>query len=121
MKRDAHTALPPSRAPNARRFRIDPWSDDHFDAAQAASRFMHNIVQFPGCHFFPPASYVAFEVNTGAIAGMLLTSFVAAEVGPITELCRCARGQRCRTRIYNVTAISGNARCRGGETHQASL
>ncbi len=111
MKLDAHAPLPPGRASTGRRFRIDPWSDNHFDAlgavmsvahvghvdsqinehyrtAQAASRFLRNIVRFPGCATFCyPASYVAFDLNTGLIAGMLLTSFVAAEVGHITELC----------------------------------
>jgi len=117
MKRDAHTSLPPGRASTSRRFRIDPWSDEHFDAlgaelslahtghvdseinehyrtARSASRFLYNIVQFPGCAtFYSPASYLAFEARTGSIAGMLLASFVAAEVGHITELCVAPRAR----------------------------
>jgi ribosomal protein S18 acetylase RimI-like enzyme len=108
MKLDADNSLPPGRASIAHRFRIDPWSVSHHDAGarvvsiahighidaqindqyrtfDGASRLLADIVQFPG--FYQPASYAAFDIDTGSAAGMLLASFVACDVAQIGELC----------------------------------
>jgi ribosomal protein S18 acetylase RimI-like enzyme len=94
-----------------RRFKIQPWADHHHDLAAGvislaygdhidsqindqyrsiagARRFIYNIVQFPGCgNFFRPGSFVAFDQETGWLAGIVLVSFVGDEVGHITQLC----------------------------------
>ncbi len=106
-------APPPSRSAAAvgRRFRFEPWASHHHDAAAGvialaysrhidsqindqyrslagAQRFIHNIVQFPGCGtFFKPGSLVAFDRETGWLAGLILVSFVGDEVGHITQVC----------------------------------
>lgn len=52
-----------------------------------ASRFIYNLVHFSGCTLFhPAASFVAFDLTTGQLAGISLSSFVAANVAHIAEL-----------------------------------
>ena len=101
--------LPAGAAPG--RFHIEPWAEHHHESAAGAialayndhidsrindqyrtlagaRRFIYNIVQFPGCGtFFKPASFVAFDLATGWLAGIVLVSFVGDEVGHITQLC----------------------------------
>lgn len=92
-------------------FHIEPWADHHHESAAGvislaylnhidsrindqyrtrvgARRFIYNIVQFPGCGtFFKPGSFVAFDLATGWLAGVVLVSFVGDGVGHITQLC----------------------------------
>jgi len=101
------------------RFYVEPWHDHHHESAAAAialsysdhldsrindqyrtvagaRRFINNIVQFPGCGvFFKGGSYVAFDIATGSLAGLVLVSFVGEETGHITQLCvtPAARGR----------------------------
>jgi ribosomal protein S18 acetylase RimI-like enzyme len=117
LKLDADPPLPPGRVSATPSFRIDPWDDHHLDAvasvfslahaghidsqinehyrtAAGASRYLRNIVQFPGCATFcRPASYTAFDRNTGCVAGMSISSFVADDVGHITEICVAPRAR----------------------------
>jgi GNAT superfamily N-acetyltransferase len=93
------------------RFHIEPWADHHHESAATvialsysghidsrindqyrtvagARRFIYNIVEFPGCGmFFKPGSFVAFDLATGWLAGIVLVSFVGDQVGHITQLC----------------------------------
>ena len=102
--------LPPGN-PKAQLFTYEPWRDGHLDAGatlvtqsyanhvdslindqyvtvSGARRFLTNIVQFPGCGvFYQPGSFLAFDPQTGLIKGMVLTSFVAHEVGHVTQIC----------------------------------
>jgi len=111
MKLDTSNPLPPGRESTAARFRLEPWDDRNFDAAatvlalahaghidaemsdqyrtfEGASRFLHDLVRFPGCATFcGPASYVAFDQATGKAAGISLASFVGPRVAHIAELC----------------------------------
>ena len=111
MRIDARAVLPAGGNPEIRRFRVEPWSDDRLDSAATvislaydghvdalindqyrtftgARQFLDNIVQFPGCGaFFRPASFVAQDLVTGSVAGVVLTSFVADETAHITQLC----------------------------------
>lgn len=111
MKLDATAPLPPDRPSTTQRFRIEPWSDHHLDAAATviplaysghidsqindhyrtvpgASSYLTNIVQFPGsAAFSQAASYIAFHQTTGLAAGISLSSFVADDVGHIAEIC----------------------------------
>lgn len=101
--------MPTGRA--AGRFHIEPWAEHHHENAagvialaylnhidsqindqyrtrEGARRFIYNIVQFPGCGtFFKPGSFVAFDLVTGWLAGVILVSFVGDAVGHITQLC----------------------------------
>ena len=111
MSLDAVALLLPGKASTARRFRLEPWADHHHDSAatvislayighidsqindqyrtfDGARRFLYNIVQFPGCGaFYRQGSYIASDLATGWVAGIILTSFVSSEVAHITQLC----------------------------------
>ncbi len=93
------------------RFHIEPWAEHHHESAAGAialayqdhidsrindqyrtvagaRRVIYNIVQFTGCGtFFPHGSFVAFDFETGWMAGAVLASFVGDETGHITQLC----------------------------------
>jgi len=107
----------PVLAESARRLRFvfEPWADqwiemaaetimlayvghadsainDQYRSAWGARRFLQNIVQYPGCgNFYRPGSQVGFDSETGTIAGVVLTSFVAPGVGHVTQLCVAPR------------------------------
>jgi ribosomal protein S18 acetylase RimI-like enzyme len=111
MKLDAEAVTQLSVRPGAARFHIEPWADhlnesaanaialaysghidsqinDQYRSLAGARRFLYNIVQYPGCGiFYKPGSFVAFDTRTGWVAGIILVSFVSAEVGHITQLC----------------------------------
>jgi ribosomal protein S18 acetylase RimI-like enzyme len=100
----------PLRAPR-KRFHLEPWADhlqdsaatvislaykghvdsrinDQYGTIGGSRRFVANIVQFPGCGvFYRPGSMLAFNPATGWLAGVVLVTFVAPEVGHITQLC----------------------------------
>jgi ribosomal protein S18 acetylase RimI-like enzyme len=67
---------------------IDSRINDQYRTAFGARRFLHNIVQYPGCgSFYRPASFVAFEPAGGRLCGICLTSMVAPACGHITQIC----------------------------------
>lgn len=71
---------------------IDGQINDQYRSAAGARRFLHNIVQYPGCGMFHrPASYAAFEASgaasAGNLCGMSLASMVAPNCGHITQIC----------------------------------
>ncbi len=66
--------------------------NDQYCSTQGAQRFLHNIVRYPGCGIFvPEASFVAVDVVSGELAGMVLSSQISAqpgaECGHITQIC----------------------------------
>ncbi|MDQ6705704.1 MAG: GNAT family N-acetyltransferase [Acidobacteriota bacterium] len=72
----------------AYRSHLDSQINDQYRSVAGARRFLYNIVQYPGCgNFFKPASLVAFDLDTGILCGLSLTSLVAHEVGHITQIC----------------------------------
>jgi len=72
----------------AYRGHVDSQVNDQYRAFGAASRFLRNLVEFPGCGvFFAPASLVAFDRATGRAVGIALSSFVSQHAGHITQLC----------------------------------
>jgi ribosomal protein S18 acetylase RimI-like enzyme len=109
MRLDGARPLPRRLPP--RRYYIETWGDHHYDAASTvislayvghidslindqyctfagARRFLHNVVQYPGCGvFYRPGSFVAVDVFTGWVAGISLCSFVGDRVGHITQIC----------------------------------
>lgn len=66
---------------------IDSCINDQYRSYSGARRFLHNIVQYPGCGtFFSPASLLARDAN-GRLIGLVLSSLVAPDVGHITQIC----------------------------------
>jgi ribosomal protein S18 acetylase RimI-like enzyme len=67
---------------------VDSSINDQYRTLIGARRFLHNIVQYPGCgNFFRPASFAAFEPARGVLCGISLTSLVSQEFGHITQIC----------------------------------
>jgi len=67
---------------------VDSRINDQYRSALGARRFLHNIVQYPGCGtFYRPASVVAFEGATGRLCGISLASLVTPETGHVTQIC----------------------------------
>jgi ribosomal protein S18 acetylase RimI-like enzyme len=67
---------------------VDSRINDQYRSAIGARRFLYNIVQYPGCGtFFRPASFVAFEAESGRLCGVSLASLVSPQCGHITQIC----------------------------------
>jgi ribosomal protein S18 acetylase RimI-like enzyme len=67
---------------------IDAQINDQYRSIAGARRFLYNIVQYPGCGaFFQPASFVAFDMETGRLCGLSLASCISREAGHITQVC----------------------------------
>ena len=67
---------------------IDGQINDQYRTPLGARRFLHNVIQYPGCgNFYRPASYAAFEASNGRLCGMSLASLVAPRCGHITQIC----------------------------------
>ena len=67
---------------------VDALINDQYRGAPGARRFIHNIVQYPGCGAFQrQASYAAFDAANGRLCGISLASLVAPDCGHITQIC----------------------------------
>jgi ribosomal protein S18 acetylase RimI-like enzyme len=67
---------------------VDSRINDQYRTAYGARRFLHNIVQYPGCGaFFRPASFSAFHPASGGLCGISLSSLVGPDCGHITQIC----------------------------------
>jgi ribosomal protein S18 acetylase RimI-like enzyme len=67
---------------------VDSRINDQYRSPAGARRFLHNIVQYPGCGaFYRPASFVGFDAVTARVVGVCLASLVAPETGHITQIC----------------------------------
>jgi ribosomal protein S18 acetylase RimI-like enzyme len=67
---------------------IDSRINDQYRTSAGARRFLHNIVQYPGCGaFYRPASVAAFEGVSGRLCGISLASLVTPETGHVTQIC----------------------------------
>lgn len=72
----------------AYRGHVDGEVNDQYRSAGGARRFLHNIIQYPGCgRFFREASWVALDPGGGRLCGICLASLVAGDVGHITQVC----------------------------------
>jgi ribosomal protein S18 acetylase RimI-like enzyme len=73
---------------SAYRAHIDSDVNDQYRTISGSLRFLNNIVRFPGCGVFDPASsFVAFHRPTRSRIGVLLCSRVRTDVGHITQVC----------------------------------
>ena len=67
---------------------IDSTINDQYCSVAGASRFLHNIVRFPGCgQFAADASWVVLDEKSGAMQALLLASRISPEAGHITQVC----------------------------------
>jgi ribosomal protein S18 acetylase RimI-like enzyme len=67
---------------------VDSRINDQYRSVVGARRFLYNIVQYPGCGaFYRPASFAAFEAESGRLCGISLASLLAPECGHITQIC----------------------------------
>jgi ribosomal protein S18 acetylase RimI-like enzyme len=67
---------------------IDSEINDQYRTVGGSLRFLNNIVRFPGCGIFDPASsLVAASRVTGGLVGVLLCSRVRDDVGHVTQVC----------------------------------
>ncbi len=67
---------------------VDSDVNDQYRTIAGSLRFLNNIVRFPGCGVFDPASsFVAFHRPTHTRIGLLLCSRVRHDVGHITQVC----------------------------------
>lgn len=73
---------------------LDSFINDQYRSVGGSLRFLHNIVRFPGCGIFDPASSRSLmRTADGSLAGMLLCSRVRDDIGHVTQVC-VARNQR---------------------------
>lgn len=71
----------------AYREHVDSNINDQYRSMSGARKFLHNVVNYPGCGtFFAPASLVAMGGHH-KLAGLALSSLVASDVGHITQIC----------------------------------
>lgn len=67
---------------------VDADINDQYRSVAGARRFLHNIVQYPGCgSFFQPASLAVFDPSAGQLIGVCLTSLIAFDTGHVTQVC----------------------------------
>ncbi|HEY7615963.1 MAG TPA: GNAT family N-acetyltransferase [Terriglobales bacterium] len=67
---------------------VDSAISDQYWSQAGATRFLENIIHYPGCGaFLPEASYLAFSPGASSPCGMILTSVVSDRVAHITQLC----------------------------------
>ena len=74
--------------PQAYAGHVDSDINDQYRSVAGARRFLHNIVQYPGCGaFFRSGSFVALDRDTGGVCGVSLASLVAPDAGHVTQIC----------------------------------
>ena len=67
---------------------IDSEINDQYRSTAGARRFLHNIIQYPGCGTFSPgSSWMALDRDNGRLCGICLASLVALGSGHITQVC----------------------------------
>ncbi|HXZ80849.1 MAG TPA: GNAT family N-acetyltransferase [Terriglobales bacterium] len=67
---------------------VDSEINDQYRSIQGASRFLNNIVRFPGCGTFDAgASFLALDRRARAPIGLILCSRVKHDVGHVTQVC----------------------------------
>ncbi len=72
----------------AYRGHVDSNINDQYRSVPGARKFLSNIIQYPGCgSFFAPASWIAWDQDTGHICGACLASLVSSTTGHITQIC----------------------------------
>jgi len=72
----------------AYRAHIDSEVNDQYRTNAGSTRFLNNIVRFPGCGVFDAdSSFVAVHRPSNALIGLILCSRVKDDVGHVTQVC----------------------------------
>ena len=72
----------------AYRGHIDSEVNDQYRTNAGSTRFLNNIVRFPGCGVFDlDSSFVAIHRPSNALIGLILCSRVKDDVGHVTQVC----------------------------------
>jgi len=72
----------------AYRVHIDSEINDQYRTHAGSTRFLNNIVRFPGCGVFDAeSSFSAIHRPSGALVGLILCSRVRDDVGHVTQVC----------------------------------
>lgn len=96
---------------------VDSLINDQYRSIGGTRRFLTNIVQYPGCgRFDEGASLLAWNRDTGRLAGMCLASRVASDVGHITQVC-VSQAMRSRGIGYALMVESMRAMFAAGCSH----
>ena len=67
---------------------VDSQINDQYRSVAGARRFLHNIIQYPGCGAFDASgAMMAFDRESHELCGISLTSLVEPRVGHITQIC----------------------------------
>ena len=67
---------------------VDSRINDQYRSIEGSTRFLHNIVNFPGCGTFDAqSSWVLRDCKSGTMAGLVLCSQVKYDTAHITQLC----------------------------------
>ncbi len=67
---------------------MDSDINDQYRTLPGAQRFLHNIVNFPGCGIFDPAnSWLLYAAGSSELQGMVLCSRVRSDTAHVTQLC----------------------------------
>jgi ribosomal protein S18 acetylase RimI-like enzyme len=67
---------------------LDSVINDQYRTTAGSLRFLHNVVRFPGCGQFDPAtSQVLAHRDSEELAGIVLCSRVNVDTGHVTQLC----------------------------------
>jgi ribosomal protein S18 acetylase RimI-like enzyme len=66
---------------------VDASINDQYRTYAGARRFLHNIVNYPGCGAFLGAASLTARGPEGKLAGVVLSSKVAEDTGHVTQVC----------------------------------
>ena len=67
---------------------VDSRINDQYRSVEGARRFLHNIIQYPGCGAFDESgAMMALDRDTHEVCGISLTSMVEPRVGHVTQIC----------------------------------
>lgn len=87
---------------------VDADVNDQYRTITGSTRFLNNIVRFPGCgQFDSGASFVAVYRPTRSLVGLILCSRIRDDVGHVTQI--CVQPQQ-RARGIGEALLSASAR-----------
>ncbi len=96
---------------------VDSEINDQYRTIPGARHFLTNIVRFPGCgNFSPASSTLAIDQRSGRVCGACLASSVSSRSGHVTQLCvlPAIRGARLGYELLRRTLLNmANAGCSG--------
>lgn len=87
---------------------VDSEINDQYRTSQGASRFLHNVVQYPGCGVFQPQASSVLLDPEGRVRGLSVASRVAQDVGHLAQICvdPGLQGHGCGYELLRRTMVS---------------